>query len=115
VLALVVLAVAMTSGAQASDGFTPCANKTVKVTVEGAPGESPQTFNVQAKAIAVDGVTCTAAYEFIRFAYNGEKTSSTGFPQNYKCKPAEFKTPLGFVPTLCTKPGKKIRYGAQGG
>ncbi len=114
-LALAVLAVALTSGAQASSGYTSCPNKTFKVTIEGAEGEKPQKFNVTAKAISVDGVTCAAAYEFIRFAYNGEKVSATGYPLHYTCKSATFKTPLGYLPTQCVKPGKKIRYGAQGG
>jgi hypothetical protein len=108
--AIVVVAAALTPGAQAASGYTGCANKTVKITLEDG-----SKFPVKAKAISVSGVTCAAAYEFIAFAYRGEKISKTGFPLNYKCKPAEFKTPVGFLPTLCTKPGKKIKYGQQGG
>jgi opacity protein-like surface antigen len=115
VLALAVLAVALTSGAQASSGYTACPNKTIKITVEGAEGEKPRTFNVKAKAISVDGVTCAAAYEFIRYSYNGEKIGASGYPLHYTCKQGTFSAPVGFLPTQCVKPGKKIRYGAQGG
>ena len=38
-----------------------------------------------------------------------------GYPQNYKCENAEFKVPAGYIPTICSKPGKTIKYGAQGG
>jgi hypothetical protein len=109
VVALIALAMALTPGAQASSGFTSCANKTVKIDIEG------NKFSVHAKAISVSGVTCAAAYEFIAYSYRGEKISKTGFPLNYTCKPAEFKTPVGYLPTICTKPGKKIKYGQQGG
>jgi hypothetical protein len=50
-----------------------------------------------------------------RLSYNGEKISKTGYPQNYTCKNVEFKVSLGYIPTLCTKPGKAIKYAAQGG
>lgn len=109
VAALVAVTMALTPGAQASSGFTSCANKTVKVTTEG------NTFPVKAKAISVSGTTCAGAYEFIALYYRGEKASATGYPQNYKCKGAEFKAPLGYLPTLCTKPGKKIKFAQQGG
>jgi len=111
---LIALVAALTPGAQASGTFTSCANKPVKFQIEdGAGGTQPYTTVV--KAISVKGVSCAQAYEFLRFSYNQEKISSTGYPQNYKCKSAEFKTPLGYIPTLCTKPGKTIKYGAQGG
>lgn len=108
-VALVALVAALAPGAQASSGFESCANKTVKLNLEG------NKFSVTAKAISVQGTTCAAAYEFIKLAYSGEKISSTGYPENYKCKSAEFKVPEGYIPTLCTKPGKKIKYGGQGG
>ena len=113
-LALVVLVVALSAGAQASSGFTSCGNKTLNVTVESGPGEK-QTFPVKVKAVSVQGTTCAAAFEFVRYAYSGEKIGKSGYPQNYHCKPAEFKAPLGYIPTLCTKGGKKIKYAGQGG
>ncbi len=112
-LALAILVAAMTSGAQASSGYSSCPNKAIKINV-GEPGEMSK-FTAHATAISVDGVTCAAAYEFIRFAYTGEKIGKSGYPLGYTCKSVEFKTPLGYLPTLCTKPGKKIKYGAQGG
>jgi hypothetical protein len=115
VLALAVLVAAMTSGAQAASGYTSCADKTFTITVEGLEGEAPRKFPVKAKAISVDGVSCADAYEFIRYSYSGEKVSATGYPLHYTCRSATFKVPLGFIPTQCVKPGKKIRYGAQGG
>jgi hypothetical protein len=107
--AIVAVAVALTPGAQAANSYKSCANKSVKINVEG------NKFTVHAKAISVSGVTCAAAYEFIAYNYRGEKVSKTGFPLNYTCKSAEFTTPPGYLPTLCTKPGKKIKYGQQGG
>jgi hypothetical protein len=113
-VALLVLVMALTPGAQASSGFTSCPNKAVKFQIEGSDGtKSPYTVTV--KAISVKGTSCTKAYEFFRLSYNGEKISKTGYPQNYKCANGEFHVPLGYIPTICTKPGKTIKYGAQGG
>lgn len=110
-VAIVALAAALTSGAQAAGGFTSCANKTVKIDLEGGT-----KFPVKAKAISVEGTTCAAAYEFITLYYRGEEISpKTGYPQNYRCKSVDFKAPLGFLPTLCTKPGKKVKFAQQGG
>jgi len=114
-LALAVLVFAMTSAAQAASGYTSCANKTFTIKVEGLEGEKPRKVPVKAEAISVEGVNCADAYEFIRYAYTGEKISATGYPLHYTCKNATFKVPLGFIPTQCVKPGKKIRFGAQGG
>jgi hypothetical protein len=113
-VALIALVAALTPGAQASGSFATCANKPIKFQIEdGTGGTRPYTTVI--KAISVKGTTCAGAYEFLRLSYNQEKISSTGYPQNYKCKPAEFKTPLGYLPMLCSKPGKTIKYGAQGG
>jgi hypothetical protein len=114
-LALAVLVFAMTSGAQAASGYTSCANKSFTITVESLEGEKPRKIPVKAQAISVDGVSCADAYEFIRYSYTGEKISATGYPLHYTCSNATFKVPLGFIPTQCVKPGKKIRFGAQGG
>jgi hypothetical protein len=113
-VALIALVAALTPGAQASGSFSSCANKPVKFQIEdGTGGTRPYTTVV--KAISVKGLSCAQAYEFLRLSYNQEKIGSTGYPQNYKCKSAEFKTPLGYIPTICTKGGKAIKYGAQGG
>jgi hypothetical protein len=113
-VALIALVAALTPGAQASSDFTSCANKPIKFPIEDGSGGT-RTYTTVVKAISVKGTSCAGAYEFLRLSYNQEKISSTGYPQNYKCKSAEFKTPLGYIPTLCSKPGKTIKYGAQGG
>lgn len=113
-MALIALVVALTPGAQASSGFTTCPNKALKIMIEGSEGEKTP-YTVTVKAISVKGTPCAKAYEFFRLSYNGEKISKTGYPQNYKCENAEFKVPAGYIPTICSKPGKTIKYGAQGG
>ena len=113
-VALIALVVALTPGAQASSGFSTCPNKSLKIQIEGSEGEKiPYTVTV--KAISVKGTPCAKAYEFFRLSYNGEKISKTGYPQNYKCENGEFTVPAGYIPTICSKPGKTIKYGAQGG
>jgi hypothetical protein len=113
-VALIALVVALTPGAQASGAFSSCPNKSLKIMIEGAEGEKTP-YTVTVKAISVKGTSCAKAYEFFRLSYNGEKISKTGYPQNYKCENAEFKVPAGYIPTICSKPGKTIKYGAQGG
>lgn len=113
-VALIALVVALTPGAQASSGFSTCPNKSLKIQIEGAEGEKTP-YTVTVKAISVKGTSCAKAYEFFRLSYSGEKTSKTGYPQSYKCENAEFKVPAGYIPTICSKPGKTIKYGAQGG
>ncbi len=113
-VALIALVVALAPGAQASGGFKTCPNKSLKIQIEGSEGETTP-YTVTVKAISIKGTTCAKAYEFFRLSYNGEKTGKYGYPQNYKCESAEFKVPPGYIPTICTKPGKTIKYGAQGG
>jgi hypothetical protein len=113
-VALISLVAALTPGAQASGSFTSCANKPIKFQIEdGTGGTRPYTTVV--KAISVKGTTCAGAYEFLRNSYNQENIGTSGYPQNYKCKSAEFKVPLGYIPTICSKGSKAIKYGAQGG
>lgn len=114
VVALIALVAALTPAAGASSGFTTCPNKSLKIQIEGSEGEKiPYTVTV--KAISVKGTPCAKAYEFFRLSYSGEQTGKYGYPQNYKCENAEFKVPAGYIPTICSKPGKTIKYGAQGG
>jgi hypothetical protein len=113
-VALIALVVALTPGAQASSGFSSCPNKSLKIQIEGAEGEKTP-YTVTVKAISIKGTSCAKAYEFFRLSYSGEKTGKYGYPQNYKCENAEFKVPVGYIPTICNKPGKTIKYGAQGG
>jgi hypothetical protein len=113
-VALIALVAALTPGAQAAGTFTACANKPIKFQIEDGTGGT-QPYTTVVKAISVKGTTCANAYEFLRQSYNQEKISSTGYPQNFKCKNGEFTTPLGYLPTICSKGGKTIKYGAQGG
>ena len=113
-VALIALVAALTPGAQAASSFTPCANKPVKFPIEDGSGGT-QTYTVVVKAISVKGTTCASAYEFLHQSYNQEKLGASGYPQNYKCKSADFKVPLGYIPTICSKGGKTIKYAAQGG
>jgi hypothetical protein len=110
-VALIVLVLALTPGAQASSGLTSCPNKAIKFQVEGAT----KPYTTVVKSISVKGTPCAKAYEFFRLLYNGEKLSKTGYPQNYKCETGEFKVPVGYFAQVCTKPGKTIQYAAQGG
>ncbi len=113
-VALIALVAALTPGAQAAGSFASCANKPVKFQVEDGSGGT-NTYTAVVKAISVKGTSCASAYEFLRDSYNQEKIGSTGYPQNYKCKSAEFEVPVGYIPTICSKPGKTIKYAAQGG
>ena len=113
-VALIALVVALTPGAQASSGFSTCPNKSLKIQIEGTEGEKTP-YTVTVNAISVKGTSCAKAYEFFRLSYSGEKPGKYGYPQNYKCENAEFKVPAGYIPTICSKPGKTIKYGAQGG
>jgi hypothetical protein len=113
-VALIALVAALAPGAQASGSFTSCANRPVKFPIDNGDGTSTP-YTTVVKAISVKGTSCAAAYEFLRLSYNQEKIGKTGYPQNYTCEGAEFKVPLGYIPTICSKPGKTIEYGAQGG
>ena len=113
-VALIALVAALTPGAQASGSFTSCANKPIKFQIEDGTGGT-QPYTVVVKAISVKGTICASAYEFLRDSYNQEDIGSTGYPQNFNCKSAEFKVPLGYIPTICSKGGKTIKYAAQGG
>jgi hypothetical protein len=114
-MAMAVLVVAMTSGAEASGSFKSCANK--KVTFQVETGEtSTKPYSVVVKKISVKGTDCATAYEFFHLVYNGEKISKkTGYPLGYKCKAAEFKVPVGYYAQSCSKGSKTIQYAAQGG
>lgn len=113
-VALLALAFALVPGAQARGDFKSCGNKKITIMIEdGEGGKTPYKVNV--KSVSTKNVTCADAFEFVRFSYNGEKIGKSGYPLNYNCKSAEFKVPLGYVPTICSKGGKTIKYGAQGG
>jgi hypothetical protein len=88
-----------------------CKNVVVPVTVESGPGTT-RTFKVTAKSISTKGVSCAAAYKFIKASYNNT-TGKT--PEHYKCASGHFKVAPGLVPTVCTRGSARIQFGAQGG
>lgn len=114
VVALVALVMALTPGAQAAGTFKPCANKKITFNT-AAEGEKPSPYTVTVKSISVKSATCAEAYEFLRYSYNGEKLGKKGYPLNYSCKSAEFKVPVGYFGTICTKGGKTLKFAQQGG
>jgi hypothetical protein len=113
-LALVALAVALAPGAQASGTFSSCANKKVNFQIEVEEGKK-SPYSVVIKTISVKGTTCAAAYEFLRESYANYGSGDGGYPQGYKCKGGQFDVPLGYIPEICSKGSKTIKYSTQGG
>jgi hypothetical protein len=112
--AVLVLGASLAPGAQASGSFKSCGNKQIKIKV-GAENEKKTTTSITVKDVSAKGTSCASAFEFLRLTFSGEKISSTGFPQNYKCKADTFSVPSGYFPQTCTKPGKTIKYASPGG
>ncbi len=113
-VALVALVAALTPAAQAKGGFKSCADKKVHFKIEdGEGGKIPYTTTV--KTISVKGTSCQGAYQYFSDSYNGKNVDKKGRVDGYTCKPADFKTPLGYIPEICSKGGKSIKYAAQGG
>jgi hypothetical protein len=112
VVAVIAGAAALTPGALASTAGHKCANKVVTINLPGAVGSEPRTFKTTVKEISTNGVSCAAAYKFISLQY---KQGTRVVPEGYKCTTGHFKTPLGYVPQVCTRRGAKIQYAAQGG
>jgi len=111
-LALLVLVVALTPGAQASSRFTSCADEPITFQIEDSKGKK-MPYSLVVKAISVKGASCAKAYEFFHLLYDGRHHG--GAPQHYTCTSGDFHVPSGYVPVTCAKPGKTIRYAAQGG
>ena len=88
-----------------------CGNKTITFERPAENGAPASKFKLSTVAISTQGVSCQAAYAFLTKLYN----SSTGTPEKYKCTTGHFKVPAGKVPEVCTRPGKKIQWGGQGG
>ena len=110
--ATIVLALALTPGAQAEGGFKACGNKQFKI-VNEYEGQKSTTV-VPVKEIGAKGTSCAAAYEFIRLTFEPKQVGG-GFPQHYHCKAGTFDTPTGYFAQVCTKPGKTIKYAQPGG
>jgi len=113
-LALVALVVALAPGAQAAGTFSSCANKKVNFQIEVEEGKK-MPYSVVIKTISVKNTTCAAAYEFLRESYKNYGSGTGGYPQGYKCKGGQFEVPTGYVPEICTKGSKTIKYATQGG
>jgi hypothetical protein len=88
-----------------------CGSKNIVFERPGENGSPPSKFKLSTVQISTQGVSCQAAYAFLTKLYN----SSTGTPEKYKCTVGHFKVPAGKVPEVCTRPGKKIQWGGQGG
>jgi hypothetical protein len=83
---------------------TTCANKTIKIQVEGS-----KPIPVPVKAISVEGVSCAEAYKVIKGVVAGEP------PNGWKSYAANFPTPEGLVPQAVKKGSKKIKFATPGG
>ncbi|MGV1049328.1 MAG: hypothetical protein ACOYD4_12500 [Solirubrobacterales bacterium] len=106
-VALLVLAFAVVSGAQASGTYKECGSKKITIQIEDGEGGT-RPYKVWAKAVSAKGLSCQAAFEFIRQAYVGE-------PGKFKCKAGSFDAPTGYYPQICTKGTQGVKYAQQGG
>jgi hypothetical protein len=106
-IALLVLAFAVVSGAQASGSYKECGNKKITIQIEDGEGGT-RPYKVWVKSVSAKGVSCQAAFEFIRGAYVGDVGT-------FKCKAANFPVPTGYYSQICTKGTLGIKFGQQGG
>lgn len=113
--ALIVLAVALVPGAQAQKGgYVNCGNKRITIQIEDGEGGT-RPYKVSAKALQVKNLTCADGVKFIQDSYDSENAGKYGYPDNYKCKAGNFTVPDGYLPQICTRGNKAIKWGAQGG
>ncbi|HTT94147.1 MAG TPA: hypothetical protein VMF55_05705 [Solirubrobacterales bacterium] len=92
--------------AASARGASTCANKTVKLHLEGAS----KPYSLPVKAIKVEGgVSCAEAYKVITEYVEGKA------PAGWKSIPAKFEAPEGLVPQAIKKGSKKIKYAIHGG
>jgi hypothetical protein len=113
VASLFAAAVAMAPGAAASGSFHGCPNTTVLVEIPTGVGGETRKYHEHVKTISSQGVSCAAADKFIQ----KDLTATTaGKIEGYSCRvTTTFKAPIGYVPTLCTRGGSKIRFARHGG
>jgi hypothetical protein len=88
-----------------------CGSKTIIFERAGEDGAPPSKLKLPTAQISTQGVSCQAAYAFLTKYYN----STSGTPEKYKCASGHFKVPSGKVPTVCSRPGKKIQWAGEGG
>jgi hypothetical protein len=99
-------AAAVAPTAASARGGSTCANKTLKLHLEG----SSKPYPLPVKAITVEGgVSCAEAYKVITGILEGKP------PSGWKSYGASFPAPEGLVPQAAKKGGKKIKYAAPGG
>ncbi|HET7445616.1 MAG TPA: hypothetical protein VFJ57_13265 [Solirubrobacterales bacterium] len=114
-VALIALAIVLVPGAQAQKAsYVNCGNKKITIQIEDGEGGT-RPYKVNAKAVQVKSVTCADAVKFIGHFYSGDAPGKYGYPENYKCKEVDFAVPEGYMPQLCTRGSKGIKFGAQGG
>jgi hypothetical protein len=90
----------------AASAATKCANKTVKLHLEG----STKPYPLPVKEITTEGgVSCAEAYKVIAEYMEGSA------PAGWKSIPAHFKAPEGLFAQALKKGSKKIKYATQGG
>jgi hypothetical protein len=106
-VALLVLTFAVVSGAQASGTYKSCGNKKITIQIEDGEGGT-RPYKVWVKSVSAKGLSCQAAFEFIRGAYVGD----TG---KFTCKAGDFTVPTGYYPQICSKGTQGVKYGQQGG
>ncbi|MBS1860136.1 MAG: hypothetical protein JSS68_00340 [Actinobacteria bacterium] len=89
----------------AASAATTCADKTIKIQVEGS-----KPIPLPVKAITTEGgVSCAEAYKVIAGVLTGEP------PSGWKSYGAHFPTPEGLVPQGVKKGSKKIKFATRGG
>jgi hypothetical protein len=92
--------------AASARGGSSCANKTVKLHLEG----QSKPFPYPVKAITVEGgVSCAEAYKVITGILEGKT------PAGWHSYAAQFEAPEGLVPQGAKKGSKKIKFAVQGG
>jgi hypothetical protein len=108
--ALAIAIAALTPGALAAAPVHSCGNKVVVLEQPGETGQPATKFKLLIKQITSQGVSCSDAFKVVNALYTGSAT-----PEKYKCTAGHFKVPVGRVPEVCTKPGKRITFAGQGG
>jgi hypothetical protein len=94
----------------AASAATTCANKTIKVPVEGS-----KAIHIPVKGISTEGgVSCATAYKVIGGAIAGKP------PSGWKSVYAHYELPKalaeeGLLPQLVKNGSKKVKYAVHGG
>jgi hypothetical protein len=110
-VALLAGAAALAPGASIAATTHNCGTKSFTIEHKAENGTPASKIKVTVSQITAQGVSCQAAGSFLKKLY----TSGTGVPENYKCASGHFKVPLGKVPEVCTRSGKRIQFAGQGG